>query len=94
MENDMRCLTCRSLEATFKAKWIEFTEASSRACYGVSNQFAAYLHVEMERAKAELEEHRSLCLSAANDREHAPVSSSLRSDVIVGAGTGSVPTAA
>jgi hypothetical protein len=90
----MRCMHCRSLEVAFRARWIEFTEASSFACYGVTNQSAAYLHVEMERAKAELEEHRSLCLSAANEIEHAPLTSSHRNEVSVGTGSGSVPTAA
>jgi hypothetical protein len=94
MESDMRCLLCRSLETAFRARWIEFTEANSLACYGVANQSAAYLHVEMERAKAELEEHRLLCLSAANDIERAPVNAPPRTEVSVGAESGSVPTAA
>jgi hypothetical protein len=80
MEGDMRCLLCRNLEAAFQARWSEYSKASSLACYGVNNQSAAYLHVEMERARAELEEHLSICFSAANEPARMPVSSQVRND--------------
>jgi len=90
----MRCLLCRSLEAAFQARWSEYSKASSLSCYGVSNQSAAYLHVEMERARAELEEHRSACFSAANEPARAPVASQLRNEPRADVRGGGVPTAA
>ena len=69
----MRCQTCRNLEEIFDARRSEYTEAGSLACYRVSTKFAAYLNVEMERARAELEEHRMVCFSAANEPVHQPV---------------------
>jgi hypothetical protein len=73
MESSMRCLICRSLELAFEAKQIEYNEAGSLAYFQVSKKFAAYLNVEMERARTELEEHRLLCLSAANEPAFLPV---------------------
>jgi hypothetical protein len=70
----MRCLLCRNLETAFEARRREFIEASSVAYYSVSKKFAAYMNVEMERALIELEEHRSICLSAMNE-PHAAVAS-------------------
>ena len=63
----MRCLICSNLEAAFEARHSEYLEAGSGAFYGVSKRFAAYINVEMERARIELEEHRLVCLSAANE---------------------------
>jgi hypothetical protein len=71
----MRCLLCRNLEAAFEARRQEYVEASSVAYYSVSKKFAAYMNVEMERALIELEEHRSICLSAMNEPAHASVAS-------------------
>jgi hypothetical protein len=73
----MRCLLCRNLEAAFEARRREYVEASSVAYYSVSKKFAAYMNVEMERALIELEEHRSICLSAMNEPTHASVASQL-----------------
>jgi hypothetical protein len=36
------------------------------------------MNVEMERALIELEEHRSICLSAMNEPAHASAASQLR----------------
>jgi hypothetical protein len=94
MEDGMRCLTCRNLEAAFEAKWSEYTEAGSLACYRVSRKFAAYLNVEMERARAELEEHRMVCLSAANEPAYQPVAAPLGLPQQQGVRSGSVRTAA
>jgi hypothetical protein len=94
MEGDMRCLLCRSLEAAFKARWSEYSTASSLSFYGVSNQSAAYQHVEMERARAELEEHRSICFSAANEPARALVVGQILNDQGKEVRGGIVPTAA
>jgi hypothetical protein len=72
MEDGMRCLTCRNLEVAFEAKRSEYIEAASGAFYRVSKRFAAYVNVEMERAKAELEEHRMVCLSAVMESAYQP----------------------
>jgi hypothetical protein len=74
----MRCPLCRNLEIAFEAKQIEYNEASSLAYYRVSKKFAAYLNVEMERARTELEEHRLVCLSAANESSFPTVVAPLR----------------
>jgi len=66
MEDGMGCLVCGNLERAFEARWREYIEASSGAYFTVSSKFAAYLNVEMERARTELQEHRLVCLSAAN----------------------------
>jgi hypothetical protein len=71
----MLCLLCRNLETAFEARRQEYIEASSVAYYSFSKKFAAYMNVEMERALIELEEHRSICLSAMNEPTHASVAS-------------------
>ena len=73
----MRCLLCRNLELAFEARRREYMEASSLAYYSVSKKFAAYMNVEMERALIELQEHRSICLSANNETLHAPAASQI-----------------
>jgi hypothetical protein len=78
MEGDMRCLTCRNLEAAFEARRSEYNEAGSLAYYRVSTKLSAYLNVEMERARAELEEHRLECLSAIDESVRQPVIAPLR----------------
>jgi hypothetical protein len=62
----MRCLLCRNLEAAFETARADYVHAGSLASFGVSNRLAAYLNVEMERARSEWEEHRQVCLAAAN----------------------------
>jgi len=69
----MRCQLCRNLESAFEARRREYVEASSLAYYSVSKKFAAYMNVEMERALIELQEHRSICLSAINEPAVAPL---------------------
>jgi hypothetical protein len=58
----MICLHCLNLEKALEARRSEYLEASSLAYYRVSKKFAAYMNVEMERARIELEEHRSICV--------------------------------
>jgi hypothetical protein len=60
----------------------------------VSNQSAAYLHIEMERARAELEEHRAACISAANEAARSTGPGQQRSEQREESRTGFVPTAA
>jgi hypothetical protein len=58
----MDCLTCRDLERAFESSHRAYIEARSAAYYRVSTELAAYKHVDMERAKSDLEEHQ-LCVS-------------------------------
>jgi hypothetical protein len=69
----MRCPLCLNLELAFEARRNEYLEASSLAYFRVSKKFAAYMNVEIERALIELEEHRSVCLSAMNESARLPV---------------------
>jgi hypothetical protein len=59
----MDCPICRDLERTFEAGRSEYIEARSSACFRVCTEFAARKNVDMERARYELEEHLSLCVS-------------------------------
>ena len=60
----MGCLICASLEQAYKARLSEYIKARSSVCYRVSTRLAAQMNVEMERARYELEEHRSVCVSS------------------------------
>jgi hypothetical protein len=54
------------LENLFEARRIEYFGALCASYYLVSKRFAAYKNVELERARNELEEHRSVCPFAFN----------------------------
>jgi hypothetical protein len=60
----MSCLICESLEQEYLARLGEYVEARTSAGFRVSTKLAAQINVEMERARYELEEHRSECASA------------------------------
>ncbi len=60
----MDCLTCRDLKARYDVCIIDYAEARSSEYYRITHQFAAGKNVDMERARFELEEHRSVCVSA------------------------------
>jgi hypothetical protein len=57
---------CKDLERTFEARRSNYIAARSATYYRVSTELAAYKNVEMERAKSDLEEHRSVCVLAAS----------------------------
>jgi hypothetical protein len=59
----MGCIICASLEQAYIARLSEYIEARASACYRVSTRLAAQMNVEMERARYELEEHQSVCVS-------------------------------
>jgi hypothetical protein len=71
----MPCSTCRSLERTLEAWQSEFLEASCSAFHRFNSKFAAYINVELERAKSDLEDHRSMCVFASNEPAPMPVRS-------------------
>jgi len=74
----MHCLLCENLQQAFEARQREYIESGSLAYYQVSKKFAAYKNVEMERARIELQEHQSVCVSAANVSGRLPAGTMLR----------------
>jgi hypothetical protein len=71
----MGCPICKNLEQAYEALLSEYNEARSSAGYQVCRRLAAKKKVDMERARYELEEHRSVCVSAgvsANPPEEVP----------------------
>ena len=58
----MTCPICKKLERDYEAMLSEYNEACSSAGYLVSRRLAAQKNVDMERARYELEEHRSACV--------------------------------
>ncbi len=57
----MDCLICRELEQKLETRRMQFAEACCSASYGVSTKSAAYRNVDMEQARSELQDHRSVC---------------------------------
>ena len=68
----MDCPICKRLERTFEGWNSECMRARSSLYCSVSNRFAAYDNVEMERAKSELQMHRSVCTFADTTRAGFP----------------------
>jgi len=60
----MGCPVCKRLERTFEGWNTECLRAHSSLYCQFSSRFAAYDNVEMERARSELQMHRSKCLLA------------------------------
>ncbi len=60
----MGCPVCKRLERTFEGWNSECMRARSSCYDSISSRFAAYDNVEMERARSELEMHRSGCVFA------------------------------
>jgi hypothetical protein len=58
----MDCLICANLKRDYEARISEYVEARTSVCYRVSTKLAARRNVDMERARYELEEHRSACV--------------------------------
>jgi hypothetical protein len=58
----MPCPVCKRLERTFEGWNTECIRARSSLYVGVSSRFAACDFVEMERARRELQMHRSVCV--------------------------------
>ena len=67
----MLCTMCRELERVLESRSLECIIASSAIYCRVSSKFVAYDVVEMERAKSELEMHRSVCASAIGAAKQA-----------------------
>jgi hypothetical protein len=61
---EMSCIRCQDLERALEARQREYIVALDSAYYRVSTKLAVYIRVELENARNELEEHRSVCTSA------------------------------
>jgi hypothetical protein len=57
----MDCLICKDLERALESRRGKYIEARSTAYYRVSTELAAKENVDMERAKSDWDEHRSVC---------------------------------
>ena len=64
----MNCLECKHLKEAFESRLGKYIEARSAAYFRVNTELAAKKNVDMERAKSALEEHQSVCISAAEAR--------------------------
>jgi hypothetical protein len=60
----MACSICTYLECALQSRHSEYITACSETFRRVSIRHVAYGFVEMERARSELESHRSVCVSA------------------------------
>lgn len=59
----MGCSICTYLERAFKSRRGEYMTTCSEAFRRVSSKRMAYASVEMERARSELETHRTVCVT-------------------------------
>ena len=66
----MGCLVCKRLERVLESWNSECIKARASLYCRVSTKLVAYDNVEMERAKSELEVHRSLCVSYPSGQVH------------------------
>ncbi len=62
----MGCQLCLNLEQALREKRNECLQAISSPYSLVSSRFEAYMYVEMERARFDLEDHRSACIYSVN----------------------------
>jgi hypothetical protein len=60
----MNCSECKNLKEAFESRLSEYMEARAAAYYRVSRELAAKKNVDMERARNDMEEHQSGCVSA------------------------------
>jgi hypothetical protein len=66
----MDCPICVDFERALENRTSEYRSACSNTVYcKISSRFVAYSNIEMERARSELELHRSVCLSRLNEAD-------------------------
>jgi hypothetical protein len=74
----MGCSRCYDFERALEDRTNECHRACASETYGrISSRFVAYSNVEMERARSELEVHRSVCASAVGKARERPTSSKI-----------------
>jgi hypothetical protein len=59
----MDCLKCTNFEQALELRLKKYRDARSAPFYRVSTELAAKTKVDLERARYEMEEHQSTCLS-------------------------------
>jgi hypothetical protein len=77
-EAKMNCMRCQELERELEAKLDEYTVARNSAHFRISRKLVAFIKVELERAKNELEEHRFECTCAVTQPAPLPTESEPR----------------
>jgi hypothetical protein len=65
------CSICTYLECALESRHSEYMTACSESFRRVSSKRMAYASVEMERARGDLEEHRSDCASVVAEADRA-----------------------
>jgi hypothetical protein len=78
----MGCPVCKRLERIFEGWNTECIRARSSLYCTVSNRFEAYDVVEMERARSELQMHRSVCVLAITKAARLRLAAAARRPVI------------
>jgi hypothetical protein len=69
----MGCSLCDDFERALQDRTNECHRACVSETYGrISTRFVAYSNVEMERARSELQMHRSVCASVAGKGRGRP----------------------
>lgn len=64
----MGCPICHDFERALQDRTSDYRKACSNTVYcRISSRFVAYSDIEMERARSELEIHRSVCPSTASE---------------------------
>ena len=76
------CPVCKRLERTFEGWNTECIRARSSLYCTVSDRFVSYDVVEMERAKSDLQMHRSVCVLAITKAAKLRLASAARASVI------------
>jgi hypothetical protein len=82
-------LVCRNLYRIVDRARAEYADARSAVFYTISTEIAAKRQVDMERAKTDLREHRSVCSSTPK-----LVYVGRRRDTLIWVGRGGLGTAA
>ena len=67
LEAGMTCSLCRNLNQAFELRLSDFNGALSSAVPLMSDKLVASRHVELQRARYELEEHQRDCAFAAGE---------------------------
>ena len=78
----MGCPACKRLERTFEGWNTECIRARSSLYCTVSSRFEADDVVEMERARSELQMHRSVCVFAITKAARLRLASAARASLI------------
>jgi hypothetical protein len=69
---------CQDFERALEDRTSEYHEACSNNLYRyISSRFVAFRDIEMDRAKSDLQMHRSVCATVLADADHLPIPASV-----------------